>query len=328
MLRTARAVAAAAALVHLMVGGSAPADTSRPSQKAPPPPPPPPPVLWLPLGDSITWGCGTDAAPRGAAKCVNDAGGYRVPLAWALSQRGINVSTMGTLQTGPAYVPASWLRHEGHPGARIDQIGALLEQSLASAGGRLPDVVTIHLGTNDCGQNASQHNITAVMLQRLDSLLSKLHAGAPSAVTYLASIIGFPLEPDWITCNHAYNEQLPSVVSAWRAKDMDIRYVPMEEDSGVCVGPDPDHTKPLSGYCCDFEVHPTAAGYLRMASVLALSIAETPSAAQGSCGAELAALKCRRGDKARCSRCAEQSSKQLLAANCTEAMVVAWCEGH
>lgn len=44
-------------------------------------------LLWLPLGDSITWGCGTDAAPRGGAACAPDAGGYRVPLAWALSQQ-------------------------------------------------------------------------------------------------------------------------------------------------------------------------------------------------------------------------------------------------
>ena len=48
-------------------------------------------ILWLPLGDSITWGCGTDGAPRGSAACAKDAGGYRVPLAWALSQQGHNV---------------------------------------------------------------------------------------------------------------------------------------------------------------------------------------------------------------------------------------------
>ena len=40
-------------------------------------------------------------------------GGYRVPLAWALSQHGMNVTTMGTLTTGPAYVPAAWTHHEG-----------------------------------------------------------------------------------------------------------------------------------------------------------------------------------------------------------------------
>ena len=66
----------------------------------------PSPLLWLPLGDSITWGCGTDAKPRGRAGCVADAGGYRVPLAWSLSQAGYNVSTMGTLKTGPVFISA------------------------------------------------------------------------------------------------------------------------------------------------------------------------------------------------------------------------------
>ena len=72
-------------------------------------------LLWLPLGDSITWGCGTDAAPRGGAACCATCGGYRVPTAWALSQAGYNISTMGTLKTGPAYVPDQWIHHEGHP---------------------------------------------------------------------------------------------------------------------------------------------------------------------------------------------------------------------
>lgn len=80
-------------------------------------------MLWLPLGDSITWGCGTDAAPRGSAGCVPDAGGYRVPLAWALSQAGYNVTTMGTLKTGPSYVPEQWISHEGHPGVSPCEAG-------------------------------------------------------------------------------------------------------------------------------------------------------------------------------------------------------------
>ena len=41
---------------------------------------------------------------------------------------------------------------------------------------------------------------------------------------------------------------------------MDVNYAPMFEESGVCVGPDPTKAKPLSGLCCSFEVHPTAAG--------------------------------------------------------------------
>ena len=71
-------------------------------------------VLWLPLGDSITWGCNS---PTGS-DCHADSASYRVPLALALTQHplgpssgvGFNISTMGTLETGPPYVPrqVSW----------------------------------------------------------------------------------------------------------------------------------------------------------------------------------------------------------------------------
>ena len=62
-------------------------------------------VLWLPLGDSITWGCNSPTIQD----CHSDSAGYRVPLALALSQHplglpsgaGFNISTMGTLETGP-----------------------------------------------------------------------------------------------------------------------------------------------------------------------------------------------------------------------------------
>jgi hypothetical protein len=101
--------------------------------------------------------------PGGSADCASDAGGYRVPLLWSLSQvywpdsrnasvkAQLNVSTVGTLKTGPAYVPASWQNHEGHPGWRIDQLDEPTERAKWVATN--PDIITIHLGTNDCYQN-------------------------------------------------------------------------------------------------------------------------------------------------------------------------------
>ena len=229
-----------------------------------PPSPPPTPLHWLPLGDSITYGCGSLAAPRAGVKCPALAGGYRVPLAFSLEQQGHNVSTMGTLTTGPPNVPAEWLRHEGHPGWRFDQIDAILDKSLASSG-TPPNLVTIHLGTNDCGQSDPLPVITA----RMQSLLAHLHTAAPDANVFLASMIGFPGEP---VCSTTFNAQLPDVVAAWRAKGMRIYYVPMAEWSGVCVA---NITSALGGLCCSGRVHPTSSGYLRMASAFALAIAES-----------------------------------------------------
>jgi lysophospholipase L1-like esterase len=225
-------------------------------------------VLWLPLGDSITWGCGTDAAPRGAAGCVKDAGGYRVPLAWSMSQSGYNVSTMGTLVTGPAYVPSQWTHHEGHPGWRYDQIDELLNKSFATSA-QPPDLITIHLGTNDCGQKLTVPTIE----KNANLLLTHIYEKAPRAMVYMASMIGFPGVP---VCSQAFNKLVPGIVDDHAKLGMNITYVPMET-SGVCVDKSKDTpVEPLSGLCCKGEVHPTAAGYLRMASVFALSIAEGP----------------------------------------------------
>ena len=103
-------------------------------------------VLWLPLGDSNSFGC---TGPT-IQDCHADAAGYRVPLALALTQAplgspdllGFNVSTMGTSTTGPAYVPAQWLHHDGHPGWTIPMIDNLLPKSLATSPKR-PDIITM-----------------------------------------------------------------------------------------------------------------------------------------------------------------------------------------
>ena len=105
-------------------------------------------VLWLPLGDSITWGCNGPTIQD----CHADSASYRVPLALALSQHplgspdrvGLNITTMGTLTTGPPYVPAAWLKHEGHPGWQINTIDGILNKSLATSA-TSPDLITIHL---------------------------------------------------------------------------------------------------------------------------------------------------------------------------------------
>ena len=61
-------------------------------------------------------------------------------------------------------MPARWLFHEGRPGWRIDQLdgtggndfkSARLSMVFATAA-RPPDLITVHLGTNDCSQGYSE----------------------------------------------------------------------------------------------------------------------------------------------------------------------------
>ena len=71
-------------------------------------------VTWLPLGDSITWGCGNGFLPAtNPDECELDAGSYRIPTCLALEQWNITVTTLGSFKTGPASQPDAWKNHEG-----------------------------------------------------------------------------------------------------------------------------------------------------------------------------------------------------------------------
>ena len=99
------------------------------------------PLLWLPLGDSITWGCGTDAAPRGGAACAADAGGYRVPIAWALSQQVCMLArhrmsrcalTMNRMLSCARNACPSFFRRE-HRAQRMPSAGKTLRQGFGTS---------------------------------------------------------------------------------------------------------------------------------------------------------------------------------------------------
>ena len=92
-------------------------------------------ITWLPLGDSITWGCGNGILPHvdppgcratrahlNECGCERDSGSYRIPVAQALEQWNITATTVGSLTAGPASSPTTWQHHEGHPGWTIEQV--------------------------------------------------------------------------------------------------------------------------------------------------------------------------------------------------------------
>jgi hypothetical protein len=71
-------------------------------------------------------------------------------------------------------------------------------------------------------------------------------------------MIGFPGN----ACSLAFNALVPGIVAAHKAKGMKIYYTPMAETSGVCQDKSKDTSLfPVSGLCCQGQVHPTSAGY-------------------------------------------------------------------
>jgi len=241
-------------------------------------------LVWLPLGDSITFGCGSTNQPGTALiftldpfTCPRECGGYRTPTAQALASRGQIVSTMGTMESGPAQYP-QWIKHEGHPGWRIDMADAILPQSLASSPVP-PDIITIHLGTNDCWQ-APGGNYTAWntapnapedLVNRMNHLLANINSSVPTASVFLSSIINDPGigKPSVANCTATFNANLPGIVRTFQAQGMKIAYVPMMENTLICgtSGAREGATK-----CCSDQTHPVQAGYNDMAKVWATSL--------------------------------------------------------
>jgi len=187
------------------------------------------PVRILPLGDSITWGMGSV-----------QLGSYRIDLAQRLAAAGVAVDMVGSNQSGPS---GSDVDNEGHTGWRIGQIA---EQADAWMSAYQPDVVLLHIGTNDMRSD----DRAAGAAGRLAALIDQLLAASPDVQILVAKIIGakdqavagaFQRRID------AYNAEIPSIVAARSPR------VHMVDQTGV------DGTDVLD------MLHPNEFGYRKMA---------------------------------------------------------------
>ncbi len=128
----------------------------------------------LPLGDSITQSNNTHLS-------------YRYPLWEDLLEAGYEFDFIGSTNTNfsgsPTYPnPAFDRDHEGHWGWRVDEINAQMGGWLASY---TPDVVLMHLGTNDAFQGQS----TDSTIDELTDLIGMLRADNERVVILLAKVI-------------------------------------------------------------------------------------------------------------------------------------------
>jgi lysophospholipase L1-like esterase len=127
----------------------------------------------MPLGDSIT-------QPDGAHNS------YRRPLWIRLRQAGYNVDFVGSTQQhyqGASAPLSDFDRdHEGHSGWRVDQI---LEQIDGWADTSKPDIVLIHLGTNDVLQGQTPQST----IEELRTLIQRLRNTNPRIKALIAQLI-------------------------------------------------------------------------------------------------------------------------------------------
>lgn len=132
------------------------------------------PLRIMPLGDSIT-----------QSDAEHDS--YRRPLFHALSQSrpSTAIDFVGGLSTnhrGAPPHPDFDLDHEGHWGFRVDEILERLPEWLEA---HRPDVVLVHLGSNDVFQ---REPIDETM-RELSELVETILTARPSATVFVAKII-------------------------------------------------------------------------------------------------------------------------------------------
>ncbi|TFK18661.1 lipolytic enzyme [Coprinopsis marcescibilis] len=197
--------------------------TSVPPTTPTPTPLPPPqqgPIVTLPLGDSITFGMGT-----------NDGNAYRKYLKDRLRQDGIEVDYIGTVKAGNMEDNDC----QGHSGATIDQISGYANTPLAQK----PQVVLLKAGTNDMAQNRDINNAP----NRLITLVDKIFTASPNATVLVASLV--PLSFGQANVDR-YNTQVKTLVDGKASQGQHVVFVSM---SAVTTGDLADGVHPnANGY--------------------------------------------------------------------------------
>jgi lysophospholipase L1-like esterase len=227
----------------------------------------------LPLGDSITVGCGYEASPPDwSAVCDSGSGSYRAGLWAALNASSADTLFVGTSPEGggPAWMPKEQRSHAGYGGRTIRWLRTIINATLKTT---QPDAILVLAGTNDIGQGRTLDQITVDMV----GLLSDLRAGAPDAHIFVGTVLNMvnSLNPIWSKDVIAVNAALGPVVESAGGVLVDL-----QGKTGLC-SPNEGDTQRLCSQCnpgasiCKTgydRVHPTAAGYSLMAGVWASAI--------------------------------------------------------
>lgn len=187
------------------------------------------PLRVMPLGDSTTEGNGEQVP-----------GGYR-PYLWQLAQQeNAAIDFVGSQVSGPAGLPDR--DHEGYPGLQIQEI----EQKAALTVPQYrPDVILLHIGTNNIWRPEEMPDVAP---QRLARLIEHLTTLAPLAHLYVASIVPSVQHESNV---RSFNETIPSIVADSAARGNNVSFV--DQYSGLSFDDLID------------GIHPNAGGYEKMA---------------------------------------------------------------
>ncbi|MGI5191914.1 ricin-type beta-trefoil lectin domain protein [Promicromonospora sp. CA-289599] len=206
-------------------------------------------VRVMPLGDSITEGTQTP-------------GGSRIGLWQRLANGGYTVDFVGSQVNGPASLGDH--DHEGHPGWRIDQIDANVVGWLNTY---QPQTVLLHIGTNDVLQDNSSG-----APDRLSALIDRITTTAPDAEVFVAQIIPLGWSEGDAAVNR-FNAAIPGIVQSKVNAGKKVHLVDMHSA--------------LTAADLEDGVHPTAAGYDKMAAVWYDALRAVPGSIGAPSGTEI-----------------------------------------
>ena len=194
----------------------------------------------MPLGDSITWGTPNP-----------DYGGYRRLLGTLLTNDGYSFEFVGSRPSGDIPSP----NNEGHPGWTIQQLKRGID-TLRWLETARPDLILLHIGTNDLRPSINQG---ASAPDHLSALLDDVLERLPQVRVIVAQIIPFAKGPD--DGHRSYNAAIPNIVAS---KGPHVSRVDMQ-----------NVLSPPSDYSDGF--HPKAGGYDKMARAWERAIRQVES---------------------------------------------------
>jgi lysophospholipase L1-like esterase len=223
--------------------------------------PPFKPVLRLmPLGDSIT--NGFDGSSNGIGRA-----GYRKPLIDLLENLGYETSIVsardinfiGSDITGFGDFDQDNEGHGGHHASNTSNTAISIFHHLSDyLNDNPPDIVLLHIGTNDISTSDTPANIVS----EVSSLLDIIYTSNPQITVILAKIINRLSTPTQITTTNSYNSALQTMAEQ-RITNGDNLYL-VDAGDGFIYTQDVD--PPFTSDMYD-NVHPNDSGYVKIARV-------------------------------------------------------------
>jgi lysophospholipase L1-like esterase len=210
----------------------------------------------MPLGDSITAGRNMTGTTPGA---------YRDPLYTTLTQNGYTfqfVGTNGSCPT-PALTSAHQELHEGHSGFVIERgtsgHDGITDHIAAYLSNGRPDIILLMIGTNDV---ATGYNVDRAP-ERLDILISRIFSRLPDVRLIVAGVTPFK---DDSKDNLAvrYNTAIAREVADHQKAGENVSFVNMHDAL--------NRTTDMADL-----LHPSRAGYEKMADVWYMAITKASS---------------------------------------------------